>query len=123
MFRVPEQNRLITHPILGSTSAAGPNGAFDLPSPKNGWRLAVIASNDEGWEHVSVHCYATGNKQRMRTPSWAEMCFVKDIFWEAEDEVVQFHPRRSEYVNLHPHTLHLWRALDERMPRPPQNMI
>ena len=123
MFHVPDTARLVTHPILGSTSADGNNGAFEIASPSPGWRLAVIASDGDGWEHVSVHAFATGNRQRQRTPSWAEMCFVKDIFWDGEDEVIQFHPRKSEYVNMHAHTLHMWRSIDTKTPRPPLYMI
>jgi hypothetical protein len=55
----------------------------------------------------------------MRTPTWKEMAFVKDLCWDGEDEVIQFHPRKSEYVNVHQHVLHLWRSLDHPIPTPP----
>jgi len=54
-------------------------------------------------EHVSVQ----GKKG---TPSWEVMCAIKDIFWEPEDEVIQYHPKKSEYVNMHPNVLHMWRG-------------
>jgi hypothetical protein len=47
------------------------------------------------------------------------MCFVKDLFWEPEDCVMQLHPRRSEYINNHPYVLHLWRPVRDRIPEPP----
>jgi hypothetical protein len=34
------------------------------------------------------------------------MCYVKRLFWDADDVVMQLHPRESEYVNAHPHVLH-----------------
>ena len=37
------------------------------------------------------------------------MCFVKDLFWDETETVIQFHPPRSEYVNNHNFCLHLWR--------------
>lgn len=135
MFHVPELSRDRTHPILGTTSADGHNGAFHLESPEPGWTLAIIASDGDGWEHVSVHAYRTRqidvvgllgraeSTPKMRTPTWKEMCFVKRQFWDAEDEVVQFHPKESEYVNCHPHTLHLWRPIGVTFPMPPAEMV
>lgn len=76
------------------------NGAGLLPGPYR--VLTVIFSDGEGWEHVSVSTPS-------RAPNWDEMCFVKHLFWDAEDCVIQFHPPRSAYVNRHPYCLHLWR--------------
>lgn len=60
------------------------------------------------WEHVSVSV-ANATRKLERCPTWEEMAFVKDSWWEAEEAVVQFHPPRSEYVNCHPFSLHLWK--------------
>ena len=97
---------------------------FILESVEPGWQLAVLASDSsepdgEGlprWEHASVHAFK-GEKQR--TPKWLEMCYVKNLFWDSEDVVMQLHPRASQYVNCHPHTLHLWRPIDAVIPEPP----
>ena len=64
------------------------------------------------WEHVSV-------STAVRCPTWEEMCHVKEIFWDPEDVVIQLHPPRSEWVNCHPYTLHLWRPIGIVLPRPP----
>ena len=122
-FHVPEHARDITHPILGTTSSDGNNGAFHLNSPESGWRLALICSEDdpsEGifWEHVSVHAYR-GKGRQQRTPTWKEMAFVKDVCWDEEDVVMQLHPKKSEYINQHPFTLHLWRPTRVAIPTPP----
>jgi hypothetical protein len=37
------------------------------------------------------------------------MCFIKDLFFKDEEEVIQFHPKKSEYVNIHPYVLYMWR--------------
>lgn len=130
MMCVPERARIRTHPQLGTDESYGNNGAFELPSPEPGWSLFIIASQggDEtapegiGWEHVSVHAAnATGSRQR--TPSWREMAFVKEQFWGDEDVVMQLHPRKSEYVNLHPFTLHLWRSTLIPIPEPPSVLV
>lgn len=44
------------------------------------------------------------------TPNWDDMCIIKDIFWDEEDEVLQIHPAKSEYVNIKSNCLHLWKV-------------
>jgi hypothetical protein len=121
-FHVPEPAR-VTHGEMGTRSNVGQYGAFDLPSVEPGWRLALICDDGThaevveswGWEHVSVRAW---RGKHSRTPTWKEMAFVKDTCWDAEDIVVQYHPPKSEYVNVHPHVLHLWRNRVQPFPRP-----
>lgn len=123
MFRVPEKYRVLGGPF-GTTAADGNNGVFYVPMPHgvvaSSAIFAIIASDGEGWEHVSVHVEGL-----LRAPLWHEMCLVKSLFWCARDCVMQLHPPESDYVNVHPHTLHLWRpnAPDVKIPRPPQKMV
>ena len=121
-FHVPELSRDITHPVLGTTSTDGNNGAFLLESPEPGWRMALIASDGDGWEHVSIHAYRNEGAQQ-RCPTWKEMCYVKRLCWDREDVVMQLHPRESEYVNCHPFTLHLWRPTTATIPEPPAEFV
>ena len=91
-------------------------GAFVVPGPC-GDDLRIIASpgdasEDIPWEHVSASL-------KNRCPRWQEMCFVKDLFWDEEDAVMQLHPPRSTWINNHPHCLHLWRPMDGNVPLPP----
>lgn len=65
----------------------------------------VVGTNEGGWEHVSISLRAK------RLPTWEEMCLIKDIFWDDEEEVVQMHPKKSEYVNF-AEALHLWRPVN-----------
>jgi hypothetical protein len=51
------------------------------------------------------------------------MCFVKDLFWDDEDCVMQLHPKKSEYVNNSPFCLHLWRPINAIIPTPPHEMV
>jgi len=124
-FHVPEPSRIVAHPTMGSTAADGNNGAFDLESPEPGWRLAIICSDGEQWEHVSVHAYRgrLGDVSKMRTPNWREMAYVKDLCWDGDDVVMQLHPKKSEYVNNHPHVLHLWRPTHTPIPTPPSLLV
>src|SRR5580692_1774824 len=41
-------------------------GAFAMPSPIDGRELVIVASNDAGWDHVSV-------SRQNRAPNWIEM--------------------------------------------------
>lgn len=142
-FHVPELARNTTHSTLGSTAANGNNGLFDIESPEPGWRLALICSDgseapemlDWQWEHVSVHAYRARqgdvvgllgraeSTPKQRTPTWKEMAYVKRLCWDDEDVVIQFHPRKSEYVNNHPHVLHLWRPTRAEIPTPPPELV
>lgn len=97
MFHVPEKFRIKTGPKR-TTRQDGNNGAFFVLERA----LYVIASDGEGWEHVSVSTPS-------RCPTWYDMCFIKDLFWDDEDLVIQYHPAKADYVNIHPFCLHLWR--------------
>ncbi len=83
-----------------------------------GWIGSVIWSYGGGWEHVSV----SPHKRRI-TPTWDDMCKVKDIFFRDEECVVQYHPPKSEYVNNMPNCLHLWRPIEKEIPTPPSIMV
>lgn len=119
MFHVPNFLRVRTGQ-LKTTEAAGNNGAFTVAAKKPGVILHVIASDGEGWEHVSVHAEENSKK---RVPTWAEMCQIKDMFWDDSDVVMQLHPARSEYVNNHRHVLHLWRPIGAEIPLPPIHLV
>lgn len=92
------------------------NGVFKVFI--GGRAFFVIASDGGGWDHVSVHL-----KNQKRLPTWDEMCAIKDMFFEAEECVVQYHPPHSEYVNDHPYVLHLWRPADGDIKRPPKIFV
>jgi hypothetical protein len=128
MFKVPERERITMQqsPSLGSDASYGRNGAFQVDSPEPGWNLFLICSDgsefickdtpSEQWEHVSVQAR---NARGSRIPTWKEMTFINDLCWDGEDVVVQFHPKKSQYVNHHPHVLHLWRWKHGTFPTPP----
>ena len=93
-------------------------GAFLIIGPM-GRDLVIMSSGVDReymWEHVSV-------STKSRSPSWVEMCFVKDLFWKEDECVVQYHPPRSEYVNHHPFCLHLWKPVDGKFPMPPSVLV
>lgn len=103
------------HPALGS-SPAGANWGYFVVG-----QLRIISSGtpdmgESEWEHVSVSVAD-------RCPTWEEMCDVKELFWAPEETVMQFHPKRSKYVNKHPYCLHLWKPVGDDVRLPPANLI
>ena len=119
MFHVPEQYR-VTSGRMASVTADGNNGLFLIPHGSD--VLQCIASDGNGWDHVSL-TVKVKNRHQFEVPSWDIMCWIKDTFWDKEDWVAQFHPAHSEYVNNHPYVLHLWRPTEQVMPKPMKIMV
>lgn len=102
--------------VYCSTDEFGFNGLFRFTL--DGRFIRCLASNGAGWEHVSISI--EGDK---RCPTWNIMCRVKDLFWEPDAVVVQYHPAKQNYVNFHPGCLHLWRPTIEALPCPPSYLV
>ena len=80
------------------------DGTYTDPVTRKTWKF--VFSDDPTFEHLSVSSH---NK----TPDWDTMCKLKEIFFQDEEECVEFHPKKSEYLNLHEHCLHIWRYKGE----------
>ena len=74
--------------------------------PDSGDATVVVGTDEDGYEHVSV---APTNQRKL--PSWDDMCYVKNIFWDEEEECYQIMPKKSEYVNIKKNCLHLWKPI------------
>ena len=96
------------------TSEDGGWGFVTLPLAKH--PMVVVFSYGGGWEHVS----ASYNR---KTPTWEEMCRIKDIFWHEDECVIQYHPAKEDYINCHPHCLHLWKPIGVEIPKPPKIFV
>lgn len=129
-WKVPEQYRI----KADQNGLPGePFGWFKAASPDKSRvtktvlvMMASPGSADVGveWEHVSVRAVKNFNgRPKNYIPTWAEMCFVKSLFWDASDRVIQFHPSESEYVNTHEFVLHLWRPTSTDLPTPPKTAV
>jgi hypothetical protein len=82
----------------------------------SGKYLNFIFSYQLGWEHLSV---SMPNK----TPSWDQMCVMKDIFWNKNETCVEYHPKEEDYVNNHKHCLHIWRPAEQELLTPPSILV
>lgn len=123
MFHVPEEYRITDGRLASNRKIDGNNGAFSIPHPDNKTGnhscFNIIASDGMGWEHVSV---SRIKNKVLITPTWYDMCFVKNMFWEDEDTVIQFHPMKSQYVNKM-EVLHLWRPIGTEVQLPPSCLV
>lgn len=100
-------------PCLQIIQTANDGGmGFIRITPGKAQDASVVWSNGGGWDHVSVAF-------RDRCPTWNEMSKVKDLFFKKDECCVEYHPAESNYVNLHPYCLHIWRPQNVRLPKPP----
>ncbi len=114
-MRTIEEIRQIPKLIIEQIGEDGGRGFIYLNGTK-GRPAVVVFSWGGGWEHVSVS-FST------RCPTWEEMCKVKDMFWNEDECVVEYHPPKSEYVNNHPYCLHLWRKYGQNFETPPKYYV
>jgi len=100
-----ERYRQLTGPW--KTTRGDNFGLFFIPTLKPPRMIlkVICAPMDMEWQHVSV---SLSN----RCPSWEEMAMIKNLFWGEDETVIQFHPKKSEYINNHPYCLHLWKHVD-----------
>lgn len=135
----------VTKGALASTPKSGVVGAFIIPTNsistlnktetlnQPGHYLQIISHDGKsgfyegkgegtGWEHVSVTVLHSPTGETY-CPLWEQMAVVKQAFWTPEERVVQYHPKKSEYVDMHKDVLHLFRPLDTEVPSPPTDLL
>jgi hypothetical protein len=88
-------------------------GAFRFKLKCSGTPALVLVGDGFGWDHVSMSLAVN------RCPTWAEMCELKELFFEPDAWVLQFHPPVSENINNHEYCLHLWHPQRDEIPTPP----
>lgn len=103
---------------MGSYDKMGNKGLFFIPFRQKHKTiiLKVIVSDEAGWDHISVSTIK-------RVPTWDEMCFIKNLFFDEEETVIQYHPKKSEYVNTCKNCLHLWRKQGVEYELPPNIFV
>jgi hypothetical protein len=102
------------HPFYVEAPAGSIEGFFVIPYGDQ--IIAVISGSGENWDHVSASL-------KNRTPTWQEMNWIKNLFFEPEETVIQIHPPQSQYVNVASNALHLWRCWDQVIKLPPRSML
>lgn len=91
-------------------------GLFTIQSPTDASPLGIVASNADGWDHVSV-------SHRKRIPNWLEMQHVHRIFFLPHEVAMQLHVPEVDHIDINPRTLHLWRPHEGAIPLPPKEFV
>lgn len=112
-----EELKQTPHLKIMSTAEDGGYGELFFPGHSKAYG-SVIWSYGGGWDHVSVSPY-----NHRLTPSWDEMCRIKEMFFYENETVVEYHPAKSNYVNVKENCLHLWKPQNDTMPTPPLYMV
>ncbi len=104
----------IDHPMYIKAERGSIEGAFIIPYGNK--KLLVISGCGDGWDHVSISL-------KHRCPTWDEMCFIKNLFFERDECAIQFHPSESDYINIGKTVLHIWRPQEQEIKMPPRYML
>ncbi|OEU68471.1 MAG: hypothetical protein BBJ57_07275 [Desulfobacterales bacterium PC51MH44] len=104
----------IDHPMYGTPEPGSIQGCFRIPFES--YMLTVMSGCGEGWDHVSVSL-------KNRCPNWKEMCFIKNLFFEPNETVIQFHPPEEVYINIGRTVLHMWKPWDQEIKLPPLYLV
>lgn len=107
--------------IIKKEKSNGFGGTYCIFEYKNGTaklkqQLHFIFSWACGFEHLSV-------STPTRTPTWDEMCIMKDVFWRDDEECMQLHPKKENYIDNMKYCLHIWRPINQEIPMPPNIMV
>jgi hypothetical protein len=70
-----------------------------------GGGLRVLASFDPTPHGVLLHASIS---HKHRDPTWAEIKAMRAALFPAEADCMMMLPRQSNYVNIEPHTFHVW---------------
>lgn len=100
--------------IVQETGLDGGRGIIHMPR----WVGSVVWSNSGGWDHVSI-----APAKRNIMPSWDDMCLLKNLFFNEDEVVIQYHPAKKDYVNNLSNCLHLWKPTEETLPVPNSLMV
>jgi len=112
-----EKWRVVAQSDPWATDKGDRFGAFIIPKATGQLRMLASEGDEEvPWEHVSVSLAD-------RCPTWAEMSYVKSLFWGPDETVMQLHVPDAEHKNHHPYCLHLWRPTNAEIPRPPNYAV
>jgi hypothetical protein len=68
------------------------------------------------WNHVSVSL-------PNRTPTWKEMSYIKELFFEPHEVAMQLHVGEADHVSNHDYCLHIWQPAKLEIPTPPAIMV
>lgn len=75
---------------------------------KEGLRVLV---SDDPTQHGTLRHVSISYPHK--NPLWSEIRAIRDAFFPEEVDAAMMLPRRTDYVNFHEHTFHLWQTPTE----------
>lgn len=72
----------------------------------------IVSEESHGDGYTYLH---VSFSRRSRIPSYEDLDWVRKAFIGDDVESIQVFPRKEEYVNLHPNTLHLWHCYEREL--------
>lgn len=109
-------DEIVNNSILRNIHLSSDGGAATLHIGR--WDGSVIWSTGAGWSHVSVSPFA-----KRIIPEYEDMCKIKDIFWNEDEDVIHIFPNRKNYVNNVKNCIHLWSCTYKPMVLPPSCLV
>ncbi len=111
----------VKNPLINMMPIKEHGGTYQIPfiNAKNKESILTVMASwsiQSGWDHVSV-------SKAHRCPTWQELEFIKDLFFDPKEVVMQLHVAKENHRNLHPYCLHLWRPHDQEIPLPPNCFV
>lgn len=106
--------RLVIERKIGPTpSARGFAGTVKLRG-ENGAHLYHVMFTLEFKDGKPIQEHASvSRKAGTKLPGWLEMQELKEILWRDDEECIQIHPKKSDYVNIMGSCLHIWHPILE----------
>lgn len=98
-------------PVPAMLLAAAPGMRAFQKEVEDG-HLSVFAGREPDGFHLSISHRRNATLLPGRYPSWDEIMEARDLFTPPEVTMVQLLPPRSEWVNVHATTFHLWELPD-----------
>ena len=68
---------------------------------------------EKNWEHISIVVHDNPVLPANRLPTYEEMVTFKNVIWDNYEVCIQVHPKKSQYVNINPFCLHIWKKAGE----------
>lgn len=91
--------------IISSESLEGGWSNFVVEISEDRLGIVFTKKMEDGWEFVSVRTIDEASllsaffRQKIYHASWDETCFIRNMFFESDEPVVEFIPKESSFLN------------------------
>lgn len=111
-----------------STDADGMNGNFTFKVGDAIVQVSSVQNSPEGWNHVICAAFEhpksniisrlTAQQPRPRMTNGEETMAVKRLFFEDDETVVEYWPKKGSFLPMSLHARHLWQRIHSDVATP-----